>query len=307
MDARAFRFDREDQILRLSDGRLLGHAEYGDPKGYPVFAFHGTPGCRHMFRLADPLAREQGFRLIAPDRPGYSLSSPLPSRSLSDWPKDVEALADDLEIDRFAVIGVSGGGPYAAATAALLVDRVSGAALVSPVGPVGMPDLEPLLSSEHRRIFLQLARSPRLARTVFTTMRIAVTYTPTLALRGLMTRAADVDRNILMRPEIGSNLIESMTEGLVDGISGPSRDLHLFVEPWDFEFTRISAPCKVWQGDVDRNVPHVAARCLADQIPDCLFETLPETGHYWVYEHFDKVLAWIAATVRIASDAEDSN
>ncbi len=307
MDGGELRFEREDQILRLADGRLLGYAEYGDPNGYPVFAFHGTPGCRHMFRLADPLAREQGFRLIAPDRPGFSLSSPMPSRSLSNWPKDVETLADDLEIDRFAVIGVSGGGPYAAATAALLVARVSGAALVSPAGPVGIPGLVPLLSSEHRRIFLHLARSPHLANAVFTTMRIAVTYTPTLALRGLMSRAADIDRNILLRPEIGSNLIESMAEGLIDGISGAAQDLRLFVAPWDFQFARISAPCKVWQGDVDRNVPPAAARYLADQIPDCVFEPLPETGHYWVYEHFDKVLAWIADTVRVQSDVEDPN
>lgn len=307
MDGSALRFDREDQILRLADSRLLGFAEYGDPKGYPVFAFHGTPGCRHMFRLADPLAREKGFRLIAPDRPGYSLSSPSPSRSLSDWPKDVGALADHLGIDRFAVIGVSGGGPYAAATSAKLAECVSAAALVSPAGPVGVAELEPCLSPEHRRIFLQLARSPRLADMIFTTMRIAVTYTPTLALRGLMARAATVDREILLRSEIGSNLIESLAEGLVDGISGAARDLHLFVAPWDFDLASISVPCKAWQGDADHNVPPAAARYLAEQIPDCDFEALAETGHYWVYEHFDKVLDWIGATVRIASDVEDSN
>lgn len=307
MNGSALRFEREDQILRLADSRLLGFAEYGDPQGYPVFAFHGAPGCRHMFRLADPLACEKGFRLIAPDRPGYSLSSPSPSRSLSDWPKDVGALADHLGVDRFAVIGVSGGGPYAAATAARRAKCVSAAALVSPAGPVGIAELECRLSSEHRRIFLQLAHAPRLADTVFTTMRIIVTYTPKLALRGLMARAAAVDRQILLRPEIGANLIESLAEGLVDGISGAAQDLQLIVTPWDFDLASIPSPCKVWQGDVDRNVPPAAARYLADQIPGCLFEALPETGHYWVYEHFDKVLDWIAATVRIASDVEESN
>lgn len=289
--------DRETRILKMPGGRLLGYAEYGDPQGMPVLCFHGTPGCRWMFQLGSPLAAEHGIRLIAPDRPGYGVSSPVAARQLSDWPGDIAWLADRLGISDFAVIGVSGGGPYAAACAACLADRISAAALVSPAGPVGLSEIAEHLSREHKRIFSSLARSPRLIDATFTAMRFAVTYSPSLALRGLMARAASVDREILSDRVIGDNLITSLAEGLVDGISGAAQDLWLFAAPWDFAPGEIAIPCKVWQGDLDRNVPPAAAYHLAETIPGCELEVLSGTGHYWIYRHFDQVLDWVRSHV----------
>src|SRR5690606_28847831 len=126
--------------LILRDGRALHFMEFGRPDGVPAFGFHGTPGSRFMFRLADPAASRLGLRLIAPERPGFGLSSFQKRRKLSDWASDMRELADALGIDRFAVAGVSGGGPYAAACAALMPERVLAAALVSPMGPVRAPE-----------------------------------------------------------------------------------------------------------------------------------------------------------------------
>jgi pimeloyl-ACP methyl ester carboxylesterase len=127
---------RQDNVLRLKDGRMLGYAEYGDPSGTPVFAFHGFPGSRITFRIADDAARRRGVRIIAPDRPGMGLSTFQPGRNLLDWPQDVGELADALGIDRFAVAGVSGGGPYVAACAFALRARVTVAAIISGIGPL---------------------------------------------------------------------------------------------------------------------------------------------------------------------------
>jgi len=60
--------DRTAQVLRLSDGRRLGYAEYGDPAGAPLLFFHGTPGSRRVARWADPVARRRGIRLIGAAR-----------------------------------------------------------------------------------------------------------------------------------------------------------------------------------------------------------------------------------------------
>ena len=53
----------DDKIITLSDGRRLGYAEYGDPTGWPLMFFHGTPGSRIMARFAGPKAWELGVRL----------------------------------------------------------------------------------------------------------------------------------------------------------------------------------------------------------------------------------------------------
>jgi pimeloyl-ACP methyl ester carboxylesterase len=110
--------------------------EYGDPNGTPMLGFHGTPGSRFMLRLADGAAAELGIRLIAPERPGFGLSTFQKGRSLAGWARDVEAFTRALGVERFAVAGVSGGGPYAAACAAMLPDRVTAVGLVSPIGPM---------------------------------------------------------------------------------------------------------------------------------------------------------------------------
>ncbi len=112
--------DRASQSLSLGDGRKIGYAEYGDPDGLPVIALHGTPGSRFMFALTDEGARARGLRVIAPERPGYGRSDFHRFETLADTASDVEALADALGLDRFALMGMSGGGPHAVAAAHLL-------------------------------------------------------------------------------------------------------------------------------------------------------------------------------------------
>ena len=127
--------EERDRIVRLADGRALAYAEWGAPDGFPVFGFHGSPGSRRT-HLGEEAPRSADVRLILPDRPGFGLSDPQPGRALLDWPRDVAALADHLGVDRFAVYGFSGGGPYALACAWAMPERVTAAAVVGGEGPI---------------------------------------------------------------------------------------------------------------------------------------------------------------------------
>src|SRR5262245_28275027 len=97
--------------LTLDDGRILAWDEHGEPGGFPVCFFHGAPGSRVLFPGMADAAATAGVRLLALDRPGCGRSSFQPGRRIADWPADVTTVADHLSLDRFAVCGVSGGGP----------------------------------------------------------------------------------------------------------------------------------------------------------------------------------------------------
>jgi len=98
--------------------------------------FHGTPGSRVMAKFAAGRARELGVRLIAPERPGFGLSDFQANRRLLDWAEDVGELAEALNLERFAMAGVSGGGPYVAACAWKMASRVVSAGIISGLAPV---------------------------------------------------------------------------------------------------------------------------------------------------------------------------
>jgi pimeloyl-ACP methyl ester carboxylesterase len=135
---------RIDQQIKLQDGRMLGYAEYGAPRGMPVFYFHEFPGSRLDYLLFDAgdVAMETNARIIAVDRPGMGLSALMRGRQILDWPDDVTELADALQIDRFAVLGISGGGSYAAACAFRITGRLIATGLVCGMGPSDAPGMK---------------------------------------------------------------------------------------------------------------------------------------------------------------------
>ncbi|MDH3303442.1 MAG: alpha/beta hydrolase [Acidimicrobiia bacterium] len=123
--------------MRLEDERTLAYAEWGDGSGLPIFHYHGSSSSRPEHLLQAEVL--DGVRLVTIDRPGHGLSDFQPERTLLDWPEDVAALADKLEIDRFAVSGWSAGGPNALACAYRIPERLTGVGLISSVGPYDRP------------------------------------------------------------------------------------------------------------------------------------------------------------------------
>src|SRR5262245_38530378 len=287
----------------LPDGRRLACAEYGDPSGLPVLALHGTPGSRLMFSLADRAARERGIRLIAPERPGYGLSEYRRAESLAQIADDLGAVADGYQLGRFAVIGVSGGGPYAVAAAAAMPDRISLLALVAPIGEVA--DTRLCLSRFQRLLFRRLARRSWASRLFFRRMRAMLFKSPDTAYRWLMRQVGASDRELLARSGVRISLQAAMGEGLRPGVEGVAQDLRLYCSPWRLQFADIDVPTIIWQGGDDPVVPPEAAYALARALPNCRLDVIPAAGHYWMFSRFGLILDAVAAVLR--ADAATGN
>jgi pimeloyl-ACP methyl ester carboxylesterase len=299
MSTAAIDIDRvKDHSLRLPDGRQLGYRIYGDPAGQPVLFLHGTPGSRLKFSIAHESGRSLGVAIVAPDRWGYGLTEAPDRPSLQGFAQDMTALMDTLGHPRFAVGGISGGGPYAAAVGACLPERVTALALVSPVGPIVDAGLGPSLPFLHRFCFTVLPRRPRALSTAMLVFRWSLTRTPRLAGHLTTWRAARPDKRLIRRSDMRQRILGSFHEGLRPGTAGPIIDLSIFATPWEVDLAAVAAPSRLWIGAKDSNVPLAAVRALAQRIPHCVLTELPDAGHLWISIHHADVLEWIAAAGR---------
>ena len=132
-------------------GRTVAVRQAGDPGGKPVVFFHGTPSCRLDAAFADDLCAELGVRMVSFDRPGYG-ESPAAPFSLSSIARDTAPLADALDVERFATLGQSGGGPFSLASAAVLGDRITRAGVAAGPAPyLEMPGLVDTLDDDDRK------------------------------------------------------------------------------------------------------------------------------------------------------------
>ena len=287
-----------DRVLRLADGRALGFRIYGDADGTPLLFLHGTPGSRLKFVIGHEAGKQLGLALVAPDRWGYGLSDLPDNPSLSTFAADMAALMDHLGYRRFAVGGISGGGPYAAAVAACLAPRISALALISPVGPIADAGCATSLPALQRFSFTVLPSLPAVIAGIFGIFRWTLVRSPYLAGQLATLRSGRSDKELIAQPRICERLLGSFREGLRPGLRGPVTDLALFSRPWGVDLADIVAPARLWVGTADTAVPLVAARALAQRIGSCQCEELVGEGHFWIAANYARVLEWIASTVR---------
>lgn len=282
---------RDDNVLRLSGGRRLGYAEYGDADGDPIFLFHGNPGSRLSWGLLPGSPFRPGLHLIAPDRPGFGLSDFQPGRTFADWPDDVVALGDALALTRFAVAGVSGGGPYALACAWQIQQRLTAVGVISSVGPLDAPQATEGMSRTNRVLFLLARRAPWLIRLNMKFLACLVRRSPDKLIKRLIFKMADVDKAIVTRPEIREFVRQDFPEAFRQGGRGSAYELTLYARPWPIRLERISMEVHLWQGEADSSVPPSMGRYLAGALPNCHATFIPNAGHLWIVDHMDEVLS----------------
>lgn len=270
-----------EQIFRLPDGRRLGYVELGDPNGFPLFVFHGTPGSRLSQTRDAPIAQVPGLKIITTDRPGYGLSDPQPKRTLLDWPDDVASLADHLGLDRFAVAGGSGGGPHAAACAYKLSGRISVAVLYSSPAPANFPGAAKGLSIGNLGSILISRYAPWLRRFLMKRYREVFLKNPEGYINALVSQMSLYDQRILQQPEVRERIKAEMREAYRQGVEGHIVDSQLVMtsKGWGFDLGKIAVPVHVWYGEQDRLVTKAMAQYLVETIPTAQAHFLPDKGH----------------------------
>lgn len=278
-----------DSDLALPDGRRVRLRSLGDAGGAPVIALHGTPGSRLKFDHAHEAAMGLGIRIIAPDRWGYGGTDAPREPELNAYGDDLAAIADALGIERFGLLAVSGGGPFAATAAARLGDRLTAVALVCPVGPLaGCPI--PGTSAFHQISFRVLPRLPGVNRAIFGAFRAALRWAPAAAIATTLARAPPTDQKIMADPANRRALIATFQAGLERSAQGPVIDMAMFSRRWQPAVPLGAA--KIWIGGADGNVPLPAARHLASLTGANLVERSGD-GHYWLAQSWIEVLGWL--------------
>jgi pimeloyl-ACP methyl ester carboxylesterase len=283
----------------MVDDRTLRVRTAGDPDGFPVIYFHGTPGSRLDLAFGDDQAAAAGVRLISFDRPGYGGSSPAPFGLLS-VADDVLGIADQLGVAQFAPLGLSGGGPFALATGLVAGERVARIGVASGAGPFQeVPGALDELSEIDAKAEALLPGNPTEAAVIFASYfepiqealrqgddAVRAVFEPALSVR---------DKELFADPLVGGSLVTSMREGLRHGAEGAAWDNVAWVGAWEIDPGAISTPVLLWYGDEDLMATPPHAHWLDDHLPNARLVMRPGVGHFGIFEHLPAMLSELIA------------
>jgi pimeloyl-ACP methyl ester carboxylesterase len=266
--------------IALRDGRRLGVTEFGVPDGRPVLYCHGFPASRLEARLVHEAAMRQGVRLVAIDRPGYGLSDFNPGRRILDWPQDVIEVFDRPALQRFAVLGVSGGAPYALACAVAIPERVTAVGIACGLGTTTIAE-DLAYMNAFARFSLAFARAtPRLSRLVYSRVGLLLKERPQWVLALLAARMPPADHATLADPGVYAALAASLREAFRQGGEGAAYELTLYAQPWNFSAAGVQMPVYLWHGEQDTTVPVAMGRRMAAFLPGCRAKFYADEGHF---------------------------
>ena len=268
--------------LPLPGGRDLDVILGDTDADVALVAQHGTPGgATRYLKWADSV-EAAGLRFVTFSRPGYSTSTRQPGRIVADVAGDIAAVLDQIGVRRFVTLGGSGGGPHAIACAALLPDRCLAATALVTIAPyeargldwfAGMAQLNldefgaALDGEEALREWME-ANGEEFRHV--TAAEVVASFGDALPPVDQATATGDY----------AEGLASDFRRAMAPGFDGWIDDDLAFVAPWGFELGSIQVPVSIWNGELDRLVPHAHARWLADRIPGARFELALGHGHF---------------------------
>lgn len=275
--------------FRLSSGAQLGYAIWGKPSDSWILYLHGVPGSRLSAGLAHASARRLGFSLLSVDRPGYGLSDRIPGHALTAWPGIVRELANHLGIDRFYIVGLSGGGPYALSCAASMPDKVIAAAVVSGMGPA-VPEVLRHMPRLNRAFLFHARHLPWLLRLEAPAASLFLDRYPDFLIESMRRGAGSSDRGILSDPTVVGALRTDITEAVRHGPWGMVADAASFVSDWNPIVRSVSTRIDLWHGEADKIVPIESARHLAERLENRRTFFLEGEGHLFVARRMEAIV-----------------
>jgi pimeloyl-ACP methyl ester carboxylesterase len=277
----------ENNILTLKDGRRLGFAEYGDKNGQPLFFFHGWPGSRLRGRDSHEIVKKLHLRMISVDRPGYGLSDYQVNRKLLDWPKDIIELADALHLHKFAVVGISGGGPYAAVCAYKIPERITKTGIIVGLGPHTIKGAFEGVAWMGRIGWENYDRIPFLADISASISLVQSRYFPNLVTFAFRAKA---DREVL-NLDAKKDMAMVAKEAYRQGSKGPALDLKIYTTDWGFTVDDIRSNVYLWYGDSDKNVSLNMGKYYAKHIKNSKLKIYPNEGHILLKRHAEEIFS----------------
>ena len=296
-----------NQTLTLEDGRVLGYAEAGDPKGKPVFHFHGLNSSRLEVNIAHDQMLKAGIRFIGVDRPGMGLSTFQEDREVLDFVDDVVVLADSLDIEKFSVMGVSAGTPYALACTYKIPHRLISCGIISGVAPVfefGMDDM----CRESRAFIFITQKFPWLVKPIFWLLHGRFSQNDAKAdqfLENIMSVLDDVDKKLVEDPTVKRLLLETFRESYRQGSRGVACDGKLvFGKPWGFALEEIGfSPMHFWHGEKDNAVPFTMVQSMTKGLAGATLKTYPNEGHLSIVFHqLDEIIEELNCSHNLSRD-----
>jgi pimeloyl-ACP methyl ester carboxylesterase len=279
----------ENTIFKLRNGKKLGVAFYGDLNGKPVFSFHGWPSSRLHASVFDEQARKLGVWVIAPDRPGFGISEYDPNRTLLDWPDTVEELADVLHIGKFSVLGISGGGPYAAVCAYKIPKRLKQVGIMVGIAPTYLPGMVDG-QKQFFRFWWSHFGSGAILRNITAISYLGINnMSPFIDLHKFFYRSP-ADRKLLDDPGIRKSFLAYTHEAFRSGIRGPAYDLYLYSRDWGFDVRKIQGHVYLWYGADDQSIPFTMGKYYAEHIPHNTWKLVQNEGHMLIRTHAEEAL-----------------
>jgi pimeloyl-ACP methyl ester carboxylesterase len=282
--------------VQTSDGRRLIAEIAGPEDGTLLVSHSGTPGTRRVFERHLHEGADRGLRHLTYSRPGYEGSDRHPGRSFADCVEDVVALVDAQGVNRFHVVGSSGGAPHALAGGALLGDRVLRVgALVTPA-PSDSPDFDFLtgLADINVKEFGAAMEGPAAIEAYLRPFAEELLRDPDAVIDEIAAELPEIDRAIVSRDDVRAILRESFAEGVRQGVRGWADDDLAFAKPWGFEPEDVEAEVRLWQGELDVLAPRSHGEYVASRLPNAHFELLEGGGHF-LDEEWGVVLDWLVA------------
>lgn len=288
-----------NQQFQLPDGRKLGFDERGTSDGKPLFYFHGSPSSRLESRLyiSDELLQSLNVHLISVDRPGFGLSDFHAKHNMLNWSKDVLALANHLDIERFSILAYSLGGPYGLASASAISQRLHKVGIVSGAALFTIPELVANIN-EGTRKFLTLPREKPWLSHLFLGMALGIM--PRIAPKKFIAQADSLlpepDRAIVAADPVFQNrFVASVREATKQGTRPAHHESLLTISNMGFRLEDIQIPVLLWHGEMDQNIPVEMARYAASAVPKCEAKFYPNEGHLSLFKkHAEEIIRALA-------------
>jgi pimeloyl-ACP methyl ester carboxylesterase len=293
--------DVETLVVDDGTGLDLGVALAGERGGFPLLLHAGSPGSRVLDADLVELAAEYGFWLLSYDRPGYGLSASRDGRRVADGAGDVRRIADFLGVERLAVWGFSGGGPFALACGAREPNRVAAACVFASVGPRGQPGLDfaaertAEFRNEVELYFTDRSAARRKHRREGLAALAEMSQASWWMTRWGERAGSDFAHSLQLAQQLAANAQEAARQG----DQGWWEDWGAFLNPWNFEVSEIRCPVQLWHGEQDMAVPVVHGRWLAQRIPVIDAHILANEDHSTIeIDNRSAALRWLRDVTR---------